>query len=296
MAGDDEEARRRRAQRLRRRSRELAEGRFPQQPPSSPHEFIERETRDREGAGEARVSMDVPSLIREAARCRGRYEGLVPMYRNDGAIDDLFQWTLNFAELRSSVEQATTTTIEAAAEAAVDTGPIISLFVKLKAGLKGSASVADTVKTVATEDNRLNLLAVAEAVLERRGELATDPALVEPRPYFRYRDTFSCFAPGQEAELLAALGAELGGPVVDRWRTDAQLFGDTPQFVYATREPQPIAAILMAPPNEDKRIAGSSSACYPSFDSRVYFGRFGGVQKGVRFVNVMYYVADGSIA
>ncbi len=47
MPGDDEEIRGRRAQRLRRRSRELAKGRSPEQPPRSPHEFIEREMHER---------------------------------------------------------------------------------------------------------------------------------------------------------------------------------------------------------------------------------------------------------
>jgi hypothetical protein len=46
MAKDDEEARRRRAEQLRRRTSELAKGKFPEGPPASPHEFIEREMRD----------------------------------------------------------------------------------------------------------------------------------------------------------------------------------------------------------------------------------------------------------
>ena len=48
MTGDDEEARKRRAEALRRRSRELLEGKHPEQPPHSPHEFIEREMLERE--------------------------------------------------------------------------------------------------------------------------------------------------------------------------------------------------------------------------------------------------------
>jgi hypothetical protein len=93
-----------------------------------------------------------------------------------------------------------------------------------------------------------------------------------------------------------ALGKDLGTTVAKRWKTDAALFHDTPQFAYATRDPQPMAAILMVPPNEDKRIWGNTDAMYPSGQNRVCFGRFGAVQNGVRFVSTMYYVADGTVS
>jgi hypothetical protein len=215
------------------------------------------------------------------------------VYRNDAAIDDLFQWTMDFADLKTSVEQASTQQIEASAEVAVDTGPIISMFLKLKAGLRGSASIADVVKTVASQDNRLNLLAVAEAVLDRKGAVTDDPARPDPPEFFRFQDAFDAFPVGAEGKLLAELGNEVGQPIVERWKTDSRLFHDTPQFAYATRQPQPLAAVLMVPPNKDKQIWGNTNAMYPSGQNRVFFGRFGAVQNGVQFVNTMYYVADG---
>lgn len=237
--------------------------------------------------------VDVHELIKEAGRCRGRYEGLTPVYRNDAAIDDLFQWTMNFADLKTSVENASSRAIKASADVGVDTGPIISMFLKLKAGLQASASNARVVKTVASEDNRLNLLAVAEAVLNRQSAVTTDPARRDPPEYFRFQDAFKAFPFGAEDELLAELGNEVGQPIVKRWKTGSRLFHDAPQFVYASREPQPLAAVLMVPPNEDKQVWGNSNAMYPSGQNRVFFGRFGAVQDGVRFVNTMYYVADG---
>jgi len=46
-AEDDEEARRQRAEQLRRISEELASDEETERPPQSPHEFIEQEMRDR---------------------------------------------------------------------------------------------------------------------------------------------------------------------------------------------------------------------------------------------------------
>jgi hypothetical protein len=236
--------------------------------------------------------VDVDKLIKETAKCRGRFEGLAPVYKNDGAIDDLLEWTLNFPEIRTTIEKATSASLEATAEAGVDTGPIVSFFLKLKATFKGSARHDEAIRTVAAEDQRLNAIAFGEAVLEGKGLVTTDPSATV-KEYFRFRDTLSAFAPGQEDKLMATLGSDMGRTVADRWKTDAAQFRDTPQFVYATATPRPIAAVLILPPNEDKRISGSSNAMYPPYGKRVFFGRFGAEENGVRFVNTMYYVADG---
>ena len=47
MTGDDAEARRLRAEALRRQVEALSEGKRPTPPPRSPHEFVEREMRER---------------------------------------------------------------------------------------------------------------------------------------------------------------------------------------------------------------------------------------------------------
>jgi hypothetical protein len=152
------------------------------------------------------------------------------------------------------------------------------------------------VRTVAIEDNRLDLLAVAEAILEREGKVTYDPAQVETSEYFHFQDAFEVFPPGAEDELLALVGEQLGKAIVKRWKSDSSLLPGTPQFVYAAGQPQPMAAVLIAPPNPEKGIRGSSNAAYPSGQNRVLFGRFGAVQDGVRFINTMYYVADGVVA
>ncbi len=46
MADDDEEARKLRAQQLRRETDALREGKSPERPPRSPYEFVEREMRE----------------------------------------------------------------------------------------------------------------------------------------------------------------------------------------------------------------------------------------------------------
>jgi hypothetical protein len=64
VAGDDAEARKRRAQQLRRQIGKLGEGNLPEGPPRSPHEFIEREMREyaererEEGSSEAREEVE----------------------------------------------------------------------------------------------------------------------------------------------------------------------------------------------------------------------------------------------
>ena len=49
MADDDEEARKLRAQQLRRETAALREGKSPARPPRSPYEFVEREMREHAG-------------------------------------------------------------------------------------------------------------------------------------------------------------------------------------------------------------------------------------------------------
>ena len=52
MADDDEEARKLRAQQLRRETDALREGKSPERPPRSPYEFVEREMREHVEDGE----------------------------------------------------------------------------------------------------------------------------------------------------------------------------------------------------------------------------------------------------
>lgn len=220
-------------------------------------------------------------------------------YRNDAKVNDLFAWTLRgVTEIVEMAKESDEAKIKGAAEAGISTG-IIEFFLKLKANVSASVMAGDEFTTIVRREIQGPWkMVLAETVLQSEN-LVADEVHGEfgyAKPYVRIRDVFTPFPPKPDdvlkLELIDLLGQMAAETIIERKQEDERGHPDTPQFVYATNEPFPMASLLFAPPQPELGIDGDSWACYPVGPgwNRIYFGTLAAPYKGVTFVDLFYVV------
>ncbi len=236
----------------------------------------------------------VREVLKKLETCPiARHTAIRVLYLNSAKVDSLFDTTFRGV---SRIVDATTRTdeaeLEAAGEGGVSSG-IIGFFLNLKASLatrlrKGEAREA----IIKSEVTGVWRMALAEIVLQEQGLVSDQPTDCS-KPYLRLTNVLRPFSPQVElADLTNFLRNETAEVVMKRLKNDDKIHPGVTQFVYAADTPVPIACVLVAPPNPDYGVQGTSDACYPGGGAwnRVLFGT-PSEWNGVTFVDP-YYVID----
>lgn len=236
----------------------------------------------------------VPRLLKKLDACPiAKHAAIRTLYLNSRKVDklfeDMFRGIYEIIDATTATEDAA---LEAAGEVGVSSG-ITRFFINLKVNLASRIRRGEKRESIIrSEITGLWRMALCELVLEDRGLVGHQAEDVQ-KPFLMLTDALRPVPPEVKSESLADfLESATADTIMNRLEIDKNSHQGAAQFVYAAGNPNPIAAVLLVPPNPDYGVDGTSDACYPGGPawSRILFGA-PSPWEGVTFIDP-YYLID----
>lgn len=201
------------------------------------------------------------SLLKKAANEQGRMEVL---YVNSLLLDALFvEQFSGVTKLLESIKQSSDVALKSEAGAGFG-GALLKLFIDLKASITAEGKIGEQTKTIVEKELTIPLkVRLCETSLEEAGRISDNPPslTVARGKLLRLVDCLTTLTKGDEDEvkLREELGEDASRAVLTRWAKDQLLTPTLQQIALATRQPFPMAAIVMV----QLGLNGSTYITYP---------------------------------